>query len=653
MVQGASIPLIEQPNEEISDSRTQVRGDQQEFVDLEIIDLLNKGVIEESVHEQGEIISPTFVVPKEDGSYRLILNLKKFNEKVKYEHFKMENFLSATELVTQNCYLASVDLRHAYYSVPIHPDYRKFLKFQWQGKLYAYTCMPNGLSNCPRYFTKLLKPIYANLRGKGHLSVAFIDDSCLIGSSYEECKQNVDDTVRLFESLGFIVHYKKSVLNPCKKLKFLGYWIDSESMKVSLPIEKVEKVKSACVGLLERRNSVTIRQLAQTIGILVSCFPAVLYGPLYYRYLEDAKSTALKENAGNFDACTKLSEKAISELNWWFFTVEKSFFPLKKSDPDIEIFVDASNQGWGSYCAGSGANGRWSKDEAKLHINVLEMLAIEYALKAFENQICSKHVKIQSDNQCAVSYIRNMGGSKSMICNDISFNIWSWCRARNIWITITHIAGVQNRKADLESRRFLDRTEWMLRRSYFKTIVQIFGQPKIDLFASRLNFQMKPFVSWGPDPESSFVDAFSINWSEFSLVYMFPPFSLLTRVLRKILRDGAEGICIVPLWRTAVWFPILLSMVTEIPLMLPKGRLTLVQPHSGDPHPLHKRLDLVACRVSGRTSKNRDFLKKLSMSSCHHGDQVPNHNITVTCPSGVFSVRNGISIPINRLLYQP
>ena len=360
----------------------------------------------------------------------------------------------------------------------------------------------------------------------------------------------------------------------------------------------------------------------------------------------------MKENAGNFDRCTSLSEKAIFELNWWHSEIDKAYFPLTKSDPDIDIYVDASNAGWGSYCEGSVANGRWSDEESKWHINVLEMLAIQYALKSFDSRLYSKHIKILSDNQCAVSYIRNMGGSKSMACNNIAFNIWSWCRHRNIWITITHIAGIRNREADRQSRQFLDRTEWMLRRSYFNSIVKIFGQPNIDLFASRLNCQMKPFVSWGPDPESSFVDAFSMNWGEFSLIYAFPPFSLLTRTLQKIVRDQAEGICIVPLWRTAVWFPILLSMVTEIPLILPKGRLTLMQPHTGDPHPLHKKLDLVACRVSGRTSKNRDFLKKLSMSSCRHGDQVQNHNITVTYPSGVLSVKNGISIPMYRLLHQ-
>ena len=103
----------------------------------------------------------------------------------------MENLSTATQMVTEGCFMASVDLRHAYYSVPVKPPFRKYLKFKWKGRLYQYTCFANGLSNCPRYFTKLLKPVYAHLRSKGYLSTAFIDDCYLQGQTYvlKMCKR--------------------------------------------------------------------------------------------------------------------------------------------------------------------------------------------------------------------------------------------------------------------------------------------------------------------------------------------------------------------------------------------------------------------------------------------------------------------------------
>ena len=53
-----------------------------------------------------------------------------------YVYFKMENLSSVSNFITPGSYLASIDLKDAYYSVPIHTDYTKHLKFFWKGQLY-------------------------------------------------------------------------------------------------------------------------------------------------------------------------------------------------------------------------------------------------------------------------------------------------------------------------------------------------------------------------------------------------------------------------------------------------------------------------------------------------------------------------------------
>ena len=63
-------------------------------------------------------MSPIFTVPKKDDSVHLSLNLKRFNKLVKYRHFKMDTLESAILLMTDGCFMASVDLKHAHYSVP-------------------------------------------------------------------------------------------------------------------------------------------------------------------------------------------------------------------------------------------------------------------------------------------------------------------------------------------------------------------------------------------------------------------------------------------------------------------------------------------------------------------------------------------------------
>jgi hypothetical protein len=108
-------------------NNNRIPGDQLHYMDAEVQKLLEMGVIEKSDYEDDQVVSPVCQVDKLDGTYRMILDLKKFNESVEYEHFKMENLYTATFMVHNNCYVASVDLRHAYYSVPIHTEFRKYL----------------------------------------------------------------------------------------------------------------------------------------------------------------------------------------------------------------------------------------------------------------------------------------------------------------------------------------------------------------------------------------------------------------------------------------------------------------------------------------------------------------------------------------------
>ena len=145
--------------------------------------------------------------------------------------------------------MASIDLKEAYYSVPIAKDHQKYLKFEWGHTLYQFTCIHNGHAFCPRKFTKLLKAIYSVLCRQGHISYAYIDDSYLQGSDYEDCVVNIIATIQMFISLGFIIHTIKSILIPTQKLVFLGFVLDSVLMRVYLTPEKSRKVTSVCSDL--------------------------------------------------------------------------------------------------------------------------------------------------------------------------------------------------------------------------------------------------------------------------------------------------------------------------------------------------------------------------------------------------------------------
>ena len=105
---------------------------------------MRKKVIERTSHEEGEFISPNFITEKSDGGYRFILNLKRLNKEVDKVKFKMQTLKSILCLVRPDAYMAKLDIKDAYYSIPIHKDSRKLLKFYFKGELFQFIALPNG-----------------------------------------------------------------------------------------------------------------------------------------------------------------------------------------------------------------------------------------------------------------------------------------------------------------------------------------------------------------------------------------------------------------------------------------------------------------------------------------------------------------------------
>ena len=75
-------------------------------------------------------------------------------------------------------------------------------------------------------------------------------------------------------------------------------------------------------------------------------------------------------------------------------------------------------------------------------------------------------------------------------------------------------------------RIFHDASQWMLSKNIFNYLIISFDMPEIDLFASRLNKQLRRYTSWMSDPGTLYQDAMSINW-ENQFVYLFTPFSMI------------------------------------------------------------------------------------------------------------------------------
>ena len=254
-------------------------------------------------------------------------------------------------------------------------------------------------------------------------------------------------------------------------------------------------------------------------------------------------------------------------------------------------------------------NGRWAVIESQYHINVLELLAIKLALQSYlplRNN--KKHVRIMTDNTTAITYINNQGGVKSKNCNSVAIDIWNICIKANVYISAAHIPGKHNIIADIASRNFQDAAEWMLLPSAFKILTKVFGLPEIDLFASRLNNQLPSYASWMPDPGAKFIDAMSYVWENL-YTYIFPPFSMIWPVVKKISKESDNALIIAPLWPAQTWFPYLMELAIQLPMVIPS---TLLQ-FPGLPektHPLAPKLKMIAVFCSRDINRQQEFLQK-------------------------------------------
>ena len=159
---------------------------------------------------------------RKDGRFRMILNLRNLNSHAEYNKFKMDTLQSILNLVTPGSYMATIDLKHAYYSVPVAQEHCKYPLFVWRSKLYQYTCFPNGLSFAPCLLTKLMKPCYARLRCRGHIVSGCIDDTYLQQQLFNNAFNSLHACKSLFTSLGLLIHPERSLDIPSQIATVLG-----------------------------------------------------------------------------------------------------------------------------------------------------------------------------------------------------------------------------------------------------------------------------------------------------------------------------------------------------------------------------------------------------------------------------------------------
>lgn len=149
-----------------------------------------------------------------------------------------------------------------------------------------------------------------------------------------------------------------------------------------------------------------------------------------------------------------------SDLVWWLQEGR-----LARGSPlghpiRLAVTMDASLTGWGEHMSGALAQGTWSVQESRLHINVLELRVIRLTLQHFCRDLQGSHVLIRTNNVMAKAFINRQGGTRSRTLSWEAALLFDWVEVNLHSILAEHLAGLDNVQADWLSRCRLRKTEW-------------------------------------------------------------------------------------------------------------------------------------------------------------------------------------------------
>ncbi|XP_074466705.1 uncharacterized protein LOC141752572 [Sebastes fasciatus] len=537
----------------------------------EIAILLQKKVIAKvrPSEQQAGFYSTYFLVPKKDGGIRPILDLRRLNTYIKVLPFRMLHTWHILESIEQGEWFTTIDLKDAYFHVPICRAHWQFLRFAFQGQAYEFKVLPFGLSLSPRVFTRVVAAALSPLQRAGLKILPYLDDWLVCASSREQVMQHTERVLAHVQSLGFRVNLKKSNLEPRQETVFLGLCLNSLMMKASLTPQRVARILTV-LRIFRLGKRLQLVHFQRLLGLISAAVLGIPLGLLRARPLQrwlNAFNLHPRRDRHVKLRVTQSCQRALSP--WRDHKLLTQGVPLGNL-PSRRTLVstDASMTGWGAVWEGRMARGVWKPPWDTEHINVLELRAVHLALRAFLPFIRGRYVLVKSDSSAAVYHVNHQGGTKSLRCLKVAQRLLPWAFPRLASLKAVYVPGVLNRAADLLSRSGPLPGEWRLHPEVVASLSTQFGMAQVDLFASKETAHCQLWFSLRPPGGPLGLDALSHEWPK-GLLYAFPPLPLIPHVLDRINRGHYKVLLVAPRWPGKHWFPALLRLVHGRPWPLP------------------------------------------------------------------------------------
>lgn len=346
------------------------------------------------------------------------------------------------------------------------------------------------------------------------------------------------------------------------------------------------------------KGHTTLKNLSSFIGKTTATTLAVFPARLMSRNLLSLKNSALRRLGAQWTDTVILTEEAEEDLEWWIFNLRQwNGHSWILTPPELDIYTDASDEGWGIVIGSRTWGGTWTQEERKMHINWKEIQTVFLAVTL--PQVQGRMVNVVIDNTTTISYINKFGGTRSPQLMEAADRVWKHCLATGTRLQTTYVPSAFN-PADAPSRMLQQQLEWSLDPRFFQALNHWWGPHHVDLFASFANTQLPHFFSWRPHPAAMATDALRHSWKRLGNLFICPPWNLIPQILQRLKQEKLEATLIAPFWPSAAWFPLLQAMTIDSPIPIPRD--SVLPPQGSASHILHKNphWHLGAWRISGR-----------------------------------------------------
>ena len=434
-------------------------------------------------------------------------------------------------------------------------------------------------------------------------------------------------------------------MEPTQCFEYLGVCWDTNKWMCHLVPKRQEKIKESALELLHSPIT-TCRHVSRFIGRVQSTDGIFPLAKARTRFIQWDFLSACRD-VSQFDELMCLSQGSLEELKVWSSTDLSEGLPITVPSAASSLYTDASDFGIGIYFQGEMISENLPSWCREAHINIKELYAVDRAVELLSEKLTGSVVTVRIDNNTALAAIKKQGSTRNWEISQLAVRILERCYLQQITLVPIRISSAENLLADSASRR-KDMADWKLHPAIIRKVFQRLGTPDIDLFATCNSAQVPAYYTWNiGDQYARGVDALApdLDWSQHSLPYAFPPFSLIPLVLQKVSEQKVPRLILIcPFWPSKTFFTALNNLAIVM-YRLPFRNSLVTDLQSGLPPPNLKKMRLVVSLISGNpmTSQGEGAListPKHGLLWSPPGDQELRESMSISGGNGTTTVEN-------------